>query len=258
MDALLVENFLRTGSLNPGAAVTQTQTASMRHSHSRSHSNQYPHQSQLPLPYHAQSQSSSMPSQLGVSDLQRRVSDPGPSYHATLEVGGSSRPSIPIPSTHLTVPPYLGTHLATQTNHQPLMIFTDEQGTNYHPNSAYPYPPSKVWDTPLQFERSPTSYSLDIPWLNPNPNAPPMPIASYGETSPLSATYLSPSSPYASSIFSSGSSLDDGSWDQGPPSPSFFLNESFDTTVTGTGTQSQSQEQPFWFPPQMYPPSQQQ
>jgi len=40
-----------------------------------------------------------------------------------------------------------------------------------------------------------------------------------------SPSFLSPGSPYASSIMSSTSSMDDGSW--GPPSPSYYSNEAF-------------------------------
>lgn len=199
MASLLTANYVRGVVASPSSPMTQTGSAGRPGLLSTQRASMQNHAQITPHP--SQRHTVSMPA----SNTPPRANYT--SSYATMQI--QSQPAQT--TTHLMVP-----SVQVTPSHQPQMIFTNEQGTHYNPNGM------------LDAEQ--VSLNLDsflcaasVPWLiTSNIHDP-----SYQETSPMSSTFLSPGSPYASSIFSSGSSLDDGLWDQGPPSPSYFSNDLF-------------------------------
>jgi hypothetical protein len=133
--------------------------------------------------------------------------------HATAQIHPES-----VPSAYLNVPGVQDTAGQPPVN----FVFTNEQGAHFDP-SATAAPPLLI---PGSWQES-----------------------SFLEASPVASSLLSPGSPYASSTFSSSSSFDDGSWDQAPPSPSYFSNDLYTEANQSPSTTVVTQNQGMYYQP---------
>ena len=233
MQSDALQSLIASSSHGSGdfSAVANHHTARARHPYGDAPASANTHQPVHPHPaYHAAHQA--YPSQPHNSDaISGAINAP---RYATTQIQNQSVSQNP----YLTVP---GPHSVVRQP-QVNLVFTNEQGARFDPNGM-------LYELlPLGMASRSRVSPAATPLLIPNH----WPEASYPDASPVSSTFLSPSSPYASSIISSSSSLDDGSWDQGPPSPSYFSNELFTDPNQSTSAPTQG----MYYQPHssMYPP----